>query len=319
MGSIYQLTFFLAVALLAIVITVFVLAVSLLGRAIKMAAEEQEKTAKEQKDATENEIVKIESEIKTARETGELNIKQLENRLRQMKRQQKKHERRLKQIEGRPRLLRAKSGAIIPGIFFLASSVFSGVALGLVGNAFATSLCFWSVAIITIGLGVYLICQSLRVIERVAITSEETALMREKETFKTALREFEEEKKPTLEFRFRGQRPPFHVKAASEIKLEFAVAVERGDVADNVYVGFYLPPGFSFPGRQPLMQNGEHPTMPNFVSARVDYGTPIVSGAEIANELVIKAPPEPGQFEAYYRVMCRGFTGENDKFEIVVE
>ena len=56
MGTIYQLTIFLALALLAIVAAVFVLAVSLLGRAVKMAAEEQEKAAREQKDATEKEI-----------------------------------------------------------------------------------------------------------------------------------------------------------------------------------------------------------------------------------------------------------------------
>lgn len=58
MDSIYQLTFFLAVALLAIVITVFVLAVSLLGRAVKLSVEEQEKAEKDRKKDTENEIKK---------------------------------------------------------------------------------------------------------------------------------------------------------------------------------------------------------------------------------------------------------------------
>jgi len=56
MGVIYQLTFFLALGLLAILITIFVFAISSLGRAIEVATKEQEK-------ATEANLIDFDSNL----------------------------------------------------------------------------------------------------------------------------------------------------------------------------------------------------------------------------------------------------------------
>ena len=60
MVAVYQLTFFLALGLLAISITVFVLAVSLMGRAIGMAIKAQEKVNEERRQADKHKMREIE-------------------------------------------------------------------------------------------------------------------------------------------------------------------------------------------------------------------------------------------------------------------
>jgi ABC-type multidrug transport system fused ATPase/permease subunit len=318
MGTIYQLTFFLALALLAIVITVFVLAVSLLGRAVRIAAEEQEESEKEQKYATEKEIKRIQDQIGEAQKTGQLDIEGLGKTLKGLKGKNRKHEWKLRWIRIKPKLLTASWGALVPGAFFLISVIFSALALYVPDEA-STALLYMWIALITMFVGICFVCLTLKVIEGVAITSDETAFVRQKEILTTALREFEEEKKPVLGLQFRGQQPPFHIKLDAETKLEFLLGLIKGDVADNVTANFYLRPGFSFPGIQSIIQAPDHPTLPNFVTARVDYGLPITRGADIINELVIKAPPKAGSFPGYYGVRCRGFAGGLEKFEIIVE
>ena len=49
MSAIYQLTFFLALGLLAIVVTIFVFAISLLGRAMETAARSEKDKVAERK------------------------------------------------------------------------------------------------------------------------------------------------------------------------------------------------------------------------------------------------------------------------------
>jgi len=91
MSVIYQLTFFLAIALLAIVITVFVLAVSLLGRAVRLSTEEQTKAEEKRKEDTENEIKKMQDKLGQAKAEGHLNIEDLTKSLQDLERKDTKH------------------------------------------------------------------------------------------------------------------------------------------------------------------------------------------------------------------------------------
>lgn len=317
MESIYQLTFFLALALLAIVITVFVLAVSLLGRAVKMSSKEQEKAAKEQKDTTEKEIVKIEKEITEARKTGQLNIEQLENRLKQMRKQDKKYERALRHIKAKPKFLRARWGALIPGAFFVGSIILSGLAVNLLDSAFIASLCLWGVALITIGTGIYLICQSLIVIEGVAITSEETAFVREAEVFKTALRELEEEKKPKLAFLFVDKQPPFHIGSGEELEVEFDIFLIQGTIAKKPEVAIFAPPSFDFPGRETWLQPEGKKAVGGHITTKLEFEDLRTESTQPA-EITIRVPSDTGEFTLKYRLSCEGFDSDYEEFEVVV-
>ncbi len=210
----YQLTFYLALALLAIVITVFVLAVSLLGRAVRISSEEQQKAEQERQQHNREQLVGIQGELDTAKETGKRpDIEKLELSLEKLKGQIKKHERKIAWILWKPRLLKATWGVFIPGILFLFSAVFASLALNF-QTSLNLSLYLWILSLISMLSGVTLICLILRVIEGVAVTTDETSFIRQKEMLKTALIEFNESNKPKLSFQFRDDEPPFIIWTA---------------------------------------------------------------------------------------------------------
>ena len=68
-------------ALLAIVVTLYVLAVSLLGRAITLSVEEQTNAKQKRKEDTENEINRIQRKLDKAKEKGKLDTTELTNSL----------------------------------------------------------------------------------------------------------------------------------------------------------------------------------------------------------------------------------------------
>jgi uncharacterized membrane protein YhiD involved in acid resistance len=67
MGVIYQFTFFLALGLLAIVITVFVFAVSLLGRAMEAAVRSENEKLAERKKNNAKEMASIKKRDRKSR------------------------------------------------------------------------------------------------------------------------------------------------------------------------------------------------------------------------------------------------------------
>lgn len=318
MGSIYQLTFFLAVALLAIVATLFVLAVSLLGRAVRLSTEEQKKAEETRKGENEDEIKKMQIKLDQAKDEGQLNIADLEKSLKEMRKQAKKYECAIKRIEKKPRFLKARWGVLFPGVSFIASIIFSGLALNLLSSAFIASLCLWVIALVAIAFGIYLICQSLMVIEGVAITSEETAFVREAEALKTSLRKFEDERKPELEFSFSDAQPPFRMAAESEIVIKFHLSVTGGDVAKDATVFVTAPLSFEFPDTPAGLPPKGYEGLTNYISTQIELGN-ILKGLYREGTVKLKAPSEPKKYNLFYSYLCEGYGSGMKEFQVVVE
>ncbi|MBA7584448.1 hypothetical protein ES708_26403 [subsurface metagenome] len=314
MDSIYQLTFFLSLALLAIVITVFVLAVSLLGRAVKLSTEEQIRAEEMLKKDTQNEIKKMEGKLKKAKAKGRIDIGDLTKSLNDLQSRDSRHKWKLRWVRIKPKLLTANGGALIPGALFLIAVIFSGLALNQPGATATASLYMW-ISLVALGIGLCFVCLTLKVIQGVAITSEETAFVRQKEMFKSALIEFEEEKKLLLQLVFEDMQPPFHVKANSEMSLVFLVEIIQGSIARNTKVYFFAPPGFEF------IDSIKGPTSsryPNYVSTVFKTGD-ILSPLRKRKTIKIKAPSKKDNYVAAYGVVCEGFHTGLEEFTIVVE
>ena len=321
MVVVYQLTFFLALVLLAISITVFVFAVSLLGRAMEVAARVERDKIAERKENNAKEMAAIRKEIEEAEAKGEI-PKGLRRKLEKLEEKDKDFDSELNRIRKAPKLLTVKGGVIHPCTFLVIALVLSGTASYLSGVqnlSWVIPLSIWIPALAAIGYSIYRTCESLKVIENVAVTSEEAWIAKTVEAFKIAQKELEEEKKPELGLMWKDLETPFHIKADSTLKLVFGVHLETGKVADTVMAVFYLPPGIDFPGLKALIQPDDIPVISKFITARVDYTAPITIGAYTANEVIIKVPPVTGKYTAYYRVSCRGGRGELKEFEIIVE
>lgn len=316
MDSIYQLTFFLSLALLAIVITVFVLAVSLLGRAVKLSTEEQIEAEEKRKKDTENEIKEMQDKLDEARTEGHVDAGGFRRSLKALERKDARHKWKLRWIKIKPKFLTANWGALIPGALFLIAAILSGLALNQTGSTATASLYMW-ISLIALGIGICFVCLTLKVIQGVAITSEETAFVRQKEMLKSALIESEEERRPDLDFAFSGSQPPFHMKAGSKMVIEFTIEVIRGDVARKPSVFFHAPKGFLFPGSPtalPLLGI----KWADYVSSYVDFEDTAI-GIYRRGTITIKAPPKPDDYPLLHQCFSEGHHGKICEFHVIVE
>ena len=319
MGSIYQLTFFLALGLLAIVITIFVFAVSLLGRAMEAAATSEKQKLAERKKHNAEEMRAIKKEIEKAEASGQI-PRGLRRKLDKLERRDSKFGKELSQIRKPPKLLTVRGGIVPCGVLLLAALVLTGLAwyLSAVENLiWMIHVFIWIPGLEAIGYTVSRIYQCLRVIESVAVPSEEAALAKETEAVKTALREFEEEKRPELELSFKDAQPPFHVKAESEILIEFSIMLSRGDVGRKAEIYFAAPPGFEFPDSpKKLPPLGEE--YANYVCTGIECAN-ITKGIYTLGEVKLKAPSQPKHYTLYYYLFCEGFSSEPKELDVVVE
>ena len=101
MNDIYQILFFLGIGFLAIDVTIFVLAVSLLGRAVKLSVEEQTKLEEKAKADNEVEMEKLQDSLKNCVGTSSLE-NTLKHSLRNLQKKDNKHKRKLIWIKMKP-------------------------------------------------------------------------------------------------------------------------------------------------------------------------------------------------------------------------
>jgi len=317
-GVVYQLTFLFGLVLLAIFITVFVFAVSLLGRAMEAAATVERGKVEERKENNIKEMSDIRKDIQKAEKKGEL-PKGLRRKLEKLEERNREFDNELSKIRKAPELLTVKGGVIYPCVYIIWGLILSGTASYLSTikdfNVF-TPLFIWLLGLSAIGYSIYRLCKSLRVIENVAVTSEEAWITKTVEAFKIAQKELEEEKKPILELMFMDNSPPYSVEAESEISIKCRINVIRGDSARNVCVIFIAPPDFSFPNT---------PTGPTPLAKYSGYASTLIELGDMrrpikrTGKVTLKAPHEVKKYTAAYRVFCDGFDSDFIEFDITVE
>ena len=320
MDVIYQLTFFLALTLLAIVVTVFVFAASLLGRALKVAASSERDKLTERRNNSAKEMADLKIKIAKGEVSGQI-PRGLTSSLKKLEKTDKKFERELSKIKKAPELLTVKGGIVPSSALLLGALILSGAAWHLSNIQVFTwivPVLVWILALLAIGYSMYRMYQSLSVIEGVALTSEETALVRETEVFKRALKEVEQEKKPELQLEFRGKQPPFHIRADTEMSLELQLSLNKGDVAEYTLLHLLAPPGFNFPDRKTYVLPPDHGYYGNYIGTIWDVGAAI-RGLIYPNTIAIKAPPKVGSFKIAYYVVCKGSESKYTEVEVIVD
>ncbi len=158
--------------------------------------------------------------------------------------------------------------------------------------------------------------RTLGAIEEVTITSGE-AEDKLPEAVKTALRELEEEKRPELELVFADEQPPFRMGAQSEKLINYRVRLDKGDVARNVSIAFWIQPNLEFVD--------EANPLPAPYTKYKEYSSALFSSSDIQrplennHKLKVKAPSQTGRYIVAYRLYCDGYFSEFTEFEIIVE
>lgn len=322
MGVIYQLTFFLALGLLAIVITIFVFAVSLLGRAMEAAAKSEQEKLAERRENNAKEMAAIKAEIEKAEASGQIPTG-LTRKLKKLEKRDKKFDKELGKIRGSPKLLTVKGGVVPIGVCLLVAISLTGVAwyfwylYTIDIFIWIDPVFIWIVGLAAILYSIFRIYRTLKTIESVAITSEEAALKKTVEAFKIAQKELEEERRPELKLTLKDKKFPLHVKADSEVPLNLSLYISKGDFAEDVDIHICLPPGFGFPNLVTYTLGPEH-DYPNYIGTT--WEKPEVIKGEIYNKSInIKTPPTAGSYKIVFYKLCRGFAAEPVEQEIIVE
>lgn len=272
MISLYEVTILLNLTLVTLTVTVFVFAVSLLGRAVDIARQKDEKARQEQSEKINKEIGEIQKELEKARETGELKETK---RLTKLQKDKRKFEKKLERIRKRYQLFQVKRGVLYPSSFFLSSLILATVVKAL-GNIYSPFL--WVGALVLLTLGGYRFFQCLKVIEEVAIMSEEMARKKAIEISKSALAEYEETKRPKLKLYSRDKTPPFHLEKDSTVEIKFAVTLTQGNIAREAEVWFLAPEGFYFPDVFAWKQRKSLKDFPGYLTTRVTWDRSLKRG-----------------------------------------
>jgi len=321
MESIYQLTFFLALGLLAIVITIFVFAVSLLGRAMEAAAKSEKEKLAERKENNAKEMTAMKKEIEEAEASGQI-PRGMIRKLKKLEKRDKKFGKELSKIRRAPELLTVKGGVLPVGSCLLGALILNGGAWYLSnGQIFSwiIPVLIWILGLAAIGYSIYGIYRCLRVIESVAITSEEVAERRLARAVKVALVELEEEKKPELALAFEGEQPPFRIEGGAQITIQFEVNLTQGDLARKPIAYFLAPPGFDFPGKNTWLQSKDRTPVAEHITTQFKWEDARKGIALLPREITVKAPSEKDKFTLRYRLTCEGFDSGYKEFNVIVE
>ncbi len=314
---IYQITALLALTLLAIVITIFVFASSLLGLAVESAAKEENDSRAAQDREIQKQVEQAKKDLNQAAEgTGE--FRQADKTLRKLINQKDKFEKETRRIRQGYEVFKTKGGVLYPGILLLISVVLSTLAWGFsTGTHQSASLWLWGFGLAVLGFGLYRIYLGLKKIESVAVTSEQAALTRMTRALGTALEKHDEVTKPEVRFVFEGGGLPFHCKKESTLEVKLDLTLMKGDIVERVEVLFFAPQGFSFPNREMWSQDSDY-WIASACTCRVIVAD-ILFGVTRVVRLELKAPAQTGTFTLAYSAHYSGWKGKLEKFEVVVE
>jgi ABC-type multidrug transport system fused ATPase/permease subunit len=311
----------LSVTLLAVMVAIFVLAASLLGRAIQQAREEQQEASKREKELAEAQaaqlskaIDEVQSKLKEAAPSEAVST--LEDQLSQYKKERKaskKKSRKAARRYGRYRALTAQWGVLPTSALVLVSLV-----LAAAGDAVTADVAGYALLSISGSLLIgacYRIYQSLRVVQDVAVTTEETQFKREAEALEIALERHEEKKRPRLALDFRDRKPPYTFKVGAEEVITFRVRLKRGDIARHASVFFFAPEGFEFPGMPTWRQADDFTPLPNALTLQVLLGD-LIAAISYTQSVTMKLPAKVGLYTVKYQPCCEGFGGEYQQFQV---
>ncbi len=319
MDIVYQLTFFLTLGMLGIVMAVFVFAVTQIGTATKAAAKEQENKMLEKKDTTSLRINNIEKKLEEAKKGLDLDVANLTSEVEDMNEELRNYDIEIEHIKERVGLITRRGAVVYPGGLFLVALVLSITSNGLAGNASLETLALWVwvLSLVPLVFGIYRVYQTLGVVEEVTVGSEE-ALDKLPEAVKVALRELEEEKKPELKVDFIGEHPPIRMVVGEETDINVRITLTKGDIARSPVVAFFVPTGFDFLGgveknMQPEDEEELAGMLGGFYTFRDCQRVP-----KLAQVIRIKAPTEVGVYEFLYTVSCEGFEGGRERMQVEV-
>lgn len=312
----FSITSTVAITLLSIIVPFFIFAVTLLGNAIERAKEEASKTKEQERKDFNIKINDIENKIKTAKETRDST--DLEQQLEELKKNRKKFNNQLKNIQRKYSLFSFKESVIFPAGFFILAILLNEVAK-IYEKSTKVSISLWILAIVAMGIGIYRLCQALKLVQEVSITSEEFQIKKLVQAFKIALSSHEKEKEEELTIEFRDIVFPYNCKKNLDLEIKFRIKLKKGKVAKNTEVWFYIPDEFVLlsPNDKFWRQTSDF-VVPNIRTIKVELGN-VNIGINNPSSIRLRTPNIAGEFFIMYILKAEGYISNREQLKFVVE
>jgi len=313
----------LLIALIAVDITIFVLAVTFLGDAIEIAKEEKVKFEQEEIEKFSEQIASLnkkQSELNN--KSNKKDLEELQQKINSVLKQRKQSEKNKKKIENRYAMLKCKNSVYVPSCSFLLSML-GFIILGSVADTTAKILLF-IFSLIFLVYGIFRLILVLNIAEVVAVDSDKRSQEKAKKIQFESMRLFSESQKPKPIMVINTPNP-LNLNQNEESTIRFAVNLDklRGGYAENLHIFFFLSPELEFVFgdncTEGLIQN-EKFILPNAKTADFVIGN-LTGGINFQAELKIKSKDIKGKFILRYNFLCNNYqehTSNNSMFSIKV-
>ncbi len=304
MEAVYQVTIRVALAVLALVVPVFILTVTLLGRAIERARAEREALASQQKAALDKQIEQAKTALEKAKgERGTVpelkaDLRGLGRELHKLSQAERQARRR---VEWESQSLTLKGCVLRPGGLCLISIALTEVAMLLAGGRAAPWLWIgwdaapWVAAVAALSSAIWLLLRSLAVVQEIALTSDEVSLKQMASAVKQALLDAEAARAPEVALEWAHGEPPFEVEAGKELALEFYLSLDQGTEA-KVRPWILVPPEFTYKGKSRTGAQRAEPYKGHRIIFCGDNERTLVPGMRTAYTEAVVAPEKPGDY-----------------------
>lgn len=222
----------------------------------------------------------------------------------------------LRWISIKPKFLGVPLGVIFPGLLFLIAFFSSTFAIYFESSSHSMALSLWYTSLITILIGTINLFLTLRVTQSVAITSEETSYLRQKEMMVSALLDVEERKRPSFTLGFR-ESMPINIKSDEVLAINVYIHLTSGTIARKARAMVFLPKEFEAIGHTIFRQPDHLDMFGGLDSFQITFNdcTRAFDPSETIN---IKAPSEKRAYEILYKLGSEEFDGQIEKFTVNV-
>jgi len=302
--------------LFGVTIPVFIFAVTLLGNAIKKAQEEEDKAKEQEKKDFELKITDLENKIKAAKESGDSS--ELETKLKEILSNKKNFDKQVKKIRNKYSLIGLKKSILFPAGFFILS-ILSNEITSIYFSPPLIAPIFWFLSVSFLSIGIFMLYQSLSLIQEVSISSEDLQMRKMTTAFSIALATHDSKKQEELGIIFEDIKFPYKAKPEEELTIHLLIKLIKGKIVENVAVWFFVPDEFGLisPSEDKSWRQGAGYVVPNIRTIKVVIGK-VSKGTNSPATLKIKCPHAEGEYNLLYKIYGDGYDGERNEAKIII-
>lgn len=308
----------IALVFLAVVITIFVLTVTILGKAARIAKEKKDEEEQKSNQSFDEDIKALQKSINK----DSKNIDELKKKIADIETKKNYTTSALNDLDKKYNALGIKESVLVPGACFFITIIFSNWLIFISQNKIWEGLVFL-ISTSFLFYGVKKVLFTLLAIQYFSLNIKDDQAEQFQNAMVRALKSIEKDKEPKPYIKFIDNKPPFIFKVGIEaiIKFEIELKTPGSTEAKNLDVWFLTSPeveileksGYGTPFKQ-----GSDYSIPSANTIIYKFAT-VRTGTRSVGEIKIKTTV-PGNFKMRYKIDCDNHSeSANKEIGIIVQ